>query len=555
MHKEKKKKERSKGRNEKKTLASLQPSPPKATQQSSISSTEVTKTEIENSTLQQTTSDVDHSELKQTSSISITNSLQNSSQLLDQVESTESQQFDGEQSTSQMDSQEKALSASANYWHVTMMESNQATMEDAIAQLTSQSLSQQSAVEKVNSDSRKAQPTSVMVEVSSVEEQQQPKLITVDAQDTPYPPQPSYNVFQKQDSAQKTSVAKRQDSFNSQMMSHQVTMEKTISQTSSYTQQNDKSLVGAPLPVTTPSAVTMLPSVAMTPVVNKSTAITMLTAVTKPTDVTMQSAATVLSTNTMPSTVTLPSRTPAIITASTIATPSAVTVPLAGKQSTESIDESDGSPQAPDNDQDFDFPDMKFNDILNDLLELSGEAESAKKTSTNKKESTEKTAAEFHTMSLFSDVPIAAPPLKSEPVNKQKKESSQVAITVKKQEVTKQKATENSTGSATSNKMQSTSVANNEPADKSFVIKKEPLSSKTTKESISMTTSKPAAADKQNVPLAISHKKEMQQQKDGTDLEWGIELSDIDDDLASQLEELNSIIGQLGGTLSGYCIA
>ena len=39
----------------------------------------------------------------------------------------------------------------------------------------------------------------------------------------------------------------------------------------------------------------------------------------------------------------------------------------------------------------------------------------------------------------------------------------------------------------------------------------------------------------------------MQQQNDGTDLEWGIDLGDIDIDLASQLEGLNSIIGQLGG--------
>ena len=541
MHKEKKKKERSKGRNEKKTLASLQKSLPKANQQSSLSSTEISKTE--NDTLQQTTADVDHTELQQNSSTSINGSLQNSSQLLDQVDSTELQQLDGEQKALQLDSQEKAQPASANYWHVTMMESNQATMEDAIAQLNSKSLLQQSAVEKVNSHSM-AQPKSVMVEESSVEEQQQPKLITVDSQDASYPSQSSYNMSKKQDSAQKASVAKRQESFDSQVMSHQVTMEKTITQTS-YTkgsEQNNNSVVTAPLSVTTPSPVSVSPTVTMTPVT------------TKPTAVTMQSAATELSTITMPSSVTMRSNTPAIITTPTIATPSAITVSPAGKQSTEWIDESDGSPQAPDNDQDFDFSDVKFNDILNDLLELSGEVESVKKSSAKKKESTEKSAAAFHTMSLFSDVPIAAPPLRSEPVNKQKKESSQATITVKKQEVTKQQKTnENSMVFATSNKMESTSITN-EPAYKPSVFEKEPLSSTVTKESISMTTSKPGAADKQHVPLAVSHKKEMQQQKDGADLEWGIDLSDIDNDLAFQLEELNSLIGQIGGMLFGYCI-
>ena len=271
--------------------------------------------------------------------------------------------------------------------------------------------------------------------------------------------------------------------------------------------------------------------------------------VTKPTAVNMQSATSELSTITMPSSVTMQSNTPAIITTPTIATPSGITVSPAGKQSTERIDENDGSPQAPDNDQDFDFSDVNFNDILNDLLELSGEVESVKKNSAKKKESTEKSAAAFHTMSLFSDVPIAAPPLGSEPVNKQKKESSQATITVKKQEVTKQQKTnENSTVSATSNKMESTSITN-EPAIKSSVVDEEPSSSTVTKESISMTTSKSAAADKQHVPLAVSHKKEMQQQKDETDLEWGIDLSDIDNDLTFQLEELNSLIGQIGGML------
>jgi len=47
----------------------------------------------------------------------------------------------------------------------------------------------------------------------------------------------------------------------------------------------------------------------------------------------------------------------------------------------------------------------------------------------------------------------------------------------------------------------------------------------------------------------VSHKNEIKQQSDGTDVEWGIDFSDIDMDLASELEELNSILGQLGGQL------
>ena len=73
----------------------------------------------------------------------------------------------------------------------------------------------------------------------------------------------------------------------------------------------------------------------------------------------------------------------------------------------------------------------------------------------------------------------------------------------------------------------------------------------TTKEPVTMATSK-VGGWKQTVPLAISHKQEMQQQKDGTDLEWGVDIGDIDTDLLSQLEELNSIIGQLGGIVCIY---
>lgn len=355
----------------------------------------------------------------------------------------------------------------------TQMTSNQATMENAIAQLTSQSSSQHTSVEATQNA---VQPTSVMVEVSTVQEQQQPKVITVDLlEESPQPPATS-----SVDSAQLTvSVAKQQESLNSEVTSHQVTMQKTIAHTSTNTkgtQQNS---------------------------------------------------------------------TPATITSSTVTTPSPA--PPIGKQSTESVDESDGSPQAPDQ-QDFDFSDIKFNDILNDLLELSGESQATKKNSMGEEQSiqsTDKTSTEFHTLSLFSDVPITAPPLKSELVNKQKKESSQITIMVKKEEVAKQQKTnDTSLNSVASNKIESAS-ATNKPAGAS--TKKESPPATTPKETVTTATGKQPQVGKQNVPVAISHKKEMQQQKDGTDMEWSIDLGDIDNDLASQLEELNSIIGQLGG--------
>ena len=56
------------------------------------------------------------------------------------------------------------------------------------------------------------------------------------------------------------------------------------------------------------------------------------------------------------------------------------TAPPAVKQSTASIDEDNGSVQEVNSEQDFDFSDINFNDILNDLKELSGETESSNKT-------------------------------------------------------------------------------------------------------------------------------------------------------------------------------
>ena len=451
--------------------------------------------QTENATLQQT-GDMHHIELEHTSSASLTSSHHNSSQLLDQVGSTKSQQIVAEQKSTQqakssqqsssesLNTQKEMRQASAtekNIWHVTMessydaqMASNQATMENAIAQLTSQSSSQHTTVEAVNAHST-VQPTSVMVEVSTVQEQQQPKVITVDIpEESPQPPSSS-SVLQKQDSAQLTvSVAKQHESVNSKVTSHQVTMEKMIAQTTADTKGSQESKKSSTVAVTTSSAVT-----------------------------------------------------------------SPLAAPPTGRQSTESVDESDGSPQA----ADHDFSD--FNDILNDLLELSGEAETTKKSSGTGKQSTDKTAAEFHTLSLFSDVPIAAPPPKTELVNKQKKESSQITIMVKKDEVTKQQKTNNkSLNSVASNKMESASMTN-KPVSASTKKTSPPVT--VTKESVTTTTNRQAPAGKQSVPVAISHKKEIQQQKDETDMEWSIDLGDIDNDLASQLEELNSIIGQLGG--------
>ena len=424
-----------------------------------------------------------HTELEDTSLTSLTSSQHNSSQLLDHVGSSKSRQAEqkstqqaknSQQSSAEsLNTQKETRQVSAmekNIWHVTMesydtqMASNQATMENAIAQLTSQPSSQPTSVEAT------VQPTSVMVEVSTVQEQQQPKVITVDvSEESPQPPATS-----SVDSAQLTVlVAKQQESLNSQ---DQVTMEKMITDASTDTKQNS---------------------------------------------------------------------TATITTSSTVTPPLAA--PSTGKQSTESIDESDGSPQAADQ-QDFDFSDIKFNDILKDLLELSGESQATKKSSTGgeqSKQSTDKTSAEFHTLSLFSDVPIAVPPPKSELVNKQKKESSQITIMVKKEEVTKQQKTnDKSLNSAASNEMESTS-ATSKPSSAS--TKKESPPATAFKEPVTIATNKQAPSGKQNVPVAISHKKEMQQQKDGTDMEWSIDLGDIDNDLASQLEELNSIIGQLGG--------
>ena len=448
--------------------------------------------QTENATLQQAAA-VDVHQIEYTSSTSLTSSHQNSSQLLDQVGSTQSQQevADHQVNPSQQASSESLntqketrQAADKNFWHVSMecdaqAASNQATMESAIARLTSQSSSQQ----QVTVEETIVQPTSVMVEVSTVQEQQLPKVITVDIpQERPQPPSSSSSssstVLQKQDSAQFTvSVTKQQQSFNSQVMSHQVTMEKAMTQSSTDTKGSTSTTVTTSLAATAPSA-------------------------------------------------------------------APTTVMPTGKQSTESIDESDGSPQAADNQQDFDFSDMKFNDILNDLLELSGEADTVKKSSVAGRQSTDKTSAEYHTLSLFSDVPISAPPPpKSELVSKQKKESSQITITVKKED--KQQKTNNK--SVVSNKMQSASTTNKSSAAEVSNIKKESPPAVVTKESVTTAMSKQSSAGKQSVPVAISHKKEMQQQKDGTDNEWSIDLGDIDNDLASQLEELNSIIGQLGG--------
>ena len=505
VHKEKKKKERGKGRNEKKTLASLQPAAPVvvAAKQHTSSNTEA----VQHAT-------VHHTEQQEhTSSTSLTSSHHNSSHLIDQVKpqhvdhkpsqpvTMTSQQASSESLNTQ---QAAATTSDYNIWHVTMepydsqVASNQATMEDAIAKMTSQSSSVGEVVTAVQGGV--VQPTSVMVEVSTVQEQQQPKVITVDVHDTSPPHSLStldtaqLMVTKQQEplvtSHEVTMVTKQQEPL---VTSHHVTMEKTMTQTDT---RNDVQVTA----ITAPSA--------------------------------------------------------------------SITASPATKQSTESVDESDGSPQPFDTKlEELDFSDMKFNDILNDLLELSGEAEIGKKTTTTTtttgKQSTDKTPTEYHTLSLFSDVPISAPP---PPKSEQK--TSQVTITVKKQEATKQQKTNDkslNTIATSKDTMATNMVLTNKPTEASVInefitmttnkpaaeVSSANKLSAMTKESVTKATNKPAApaTGKHSVPLAVSHKKEMQQQQDGMDQEWSIDIGDLDIDLASQLEELNSIIGQLGGTV------
>ena len=183
---------------------------------------------------------------------------------------------------------------------------------------------------------------------------------------------------------------------------------------------------------------------------------------------------------------------------------------------------------------------------------------------------------------MFSDASITAPAHKTELTSKQ--EFSQRTATVTNDEMTKQsKATNKSLNPVTNSdstamtvkpdevtrkesspplaaavpnikeSTKSIAIATTKPAEIFLTKQQAPTvslavtSSKESSVSMATKTSAEGAAGKHNVPLAIPHKKEMQQQKDGTDLEWGIDLGDIDIDLVSQLEELNNIIGQLGG--------
>ena len=553
-----------KGRNEKKTLASLQPSPSAnpeklsvtaATTNAIVSTTNTTISDTaatmdtgsqrEKTIPQQTVADVQHSttEVDHASSTSITSS-QDTSQLLDQVETSQSQinlltgQTSSQQAivysaTSQVESSPKASLESSNiqrqagtaeksFWHVTMESydtqkaTNQATMEQAIAHLTSASKQPEEAVNSQDV----TEPTSVTVQLTSLQQLQQPTVVSVDVMENATHNSVNSSTTQQQ---QLTASTTQQESLGTHTISHQVTMEKAITQVTPY----------------------------------------QTTSKTKSTQQANQKSVAAVTT--------------------------VVTAPPVVKQSTTSIDEGNGSVQEVDSEQDFDFSDINFNDILNDLKELSGETESSNKTpalekSTKKipagNQSTKK-STEYHTLSLFSDVPITVPAHKTELTSKQ--EFSQRTATVRNDEMTKQsKATNKSLNPVTNSdstamrvkpdevtrkesspplaaavpnikeSTKSIAIATTKPAEISLTKQQAPTSlavtsSKESSVSMATKTSAEGAAGKHNVPLAISHKKEMQQQKDGTDLEWGIDLGDIDTDLASQLEELNSIIGQLGG--------
>ena len=568
-HKGKKKKERMKGRNEKKAIATLQQST--ATTTSGV-------TQLERVVTHHTVVDVHHSSTDgdHASSTSVTSS-QDTSQLLDDIETSQSQiellnkqksyqQSTLEATTSQVSSssgshRETQQAAEKNFWHVTVESSsssqaptasssnevtmevaapkedmannkeltsnevavegtvkeevafkkevalkeealhNEVTMEEAIAQLTSSSSQQ---TEQASSSQDVTQPTSVMVELTSVQQLQQPTVVSVDVQ--PVTIQASTMVQHSKDHVTSrdhmTTSLTQQESLNDEITSHQVTMKKAITQVTSQ---------------------------------HTST-------VAKGSEAANQISATV---DTTPPT----------------------------------VDEGDGTIEAVSSELDFDF-----SDILSGLRELSGEDEftlqttvqekAAKKTSSVNQ--SPKKATEYHTMSLFSDVPITLPaPKVEQPVSKGRSTSFQRTVPVKKEDdqykslnathniestvvsrtsnVARQQSPASlaATVPATKESMKSATMTTNKPVD-IFVTKKPMATMTNTKQSVTMTTSKPAGDEgrQQKVPLAVSHKKEMQQQKDGTDIEWDVDMGDIDIDLASQLEELNSIIGQLGGL---YC--
>lgn len=534
-----------KGRNEKKTLASFQPSHPiKANSEkspvSSSTTTTATVSQSDTKTVNQyTVADVHHdvtmkTELTQTNKTTLVAS-QNSQKLTvqDQLTPTESQNSltgikSGQQVTteataasSQQDGSSDSLdnqketkqSASENtVWHVAVEStdsqntSHEITMEEAIAQLMSHEPTRHHQ-ETVMKEDDSQNVTQLSVQLVSLQQQQekQSKVNSVDTVQTPTGVPSQKDTFLNSTQLQSSSDVKQihQESFDAQVMSHQVTMEKPMTQIT-------------------------------------------ITADTKQ---------------------------------ATEKSDTAINTPVVSKQPVATnVDDQYGSLQAVDSKQDLDFPDDNFASILNDLLELSGEVELSQTTTAAKKKQATDSSAEYHTLSLFSDVPITAPPPKPTTVhNKPKNEPVRLepvrlepvrlepvrleAITAKKplttssannnimMAATTRDSTKQSTVVSTTNKPSEVSVAKREHLPATVVTTKEP-----TKSSVAMNTN--TTAGKHNVPLAISHKHEMQQQKDGMDLEWEIDMGDIDSDLAFQLEELSSIIGQLGGiaVFNGVCV-
>ena len=575
----KKKKDRIKGRNEKKAIGTLQ----------SVTTEQSNTTTITAGVTGSVTVDVHHSSSTDGDHASLTSvtSSQDTSQLLDDVETSQSQiELLNKQKPHQITTVESPISSSLrsrtrqdsekNYWHVTMestssqaamssnevtvevsahkeemadnkkptvgtnevtMETNEVamevavkekavpkeevsihnevTMEEAIAQLTSSS--QQAGQLNLHDVS---QPTSVTVELTSVQQLQQPTVVSVDVQpvtdhtSTLVQRQPNRDHVTNSDHMTASNI--QQESLNDQMTSHQGTMKKAITQVTSQQEAT---------------------------VTKGSESANQMTKGSEP------------------------------------ANQTSAALPIAGV---------DDTIEAVTSELDFDFPDINFDDLLSGLRELGGEddmtqqpQEPGTKKSLAHNQSAKKT--EYHTMSLFSNVPITAPPPKAEqvvskgnsgsfqrtvPVSKANEQyrsmnaSSNVESTVvmrssKQDDVTRQQSLA-ATVPVTKESMKSVTMTTNKPVEIS-VTKKPTTTVTTTKESVTLTTTmKPTAIEgsrqqQQKVPLAVSHKKEMQQQKDGTDIEWNVDMEDIDVDLASQLEELNSIIGQLGGMYCTVC--
>lgn len=181
-----------------------------------------------------------------------------------------------------------------------------------------------------------------------------------------------------------------------------------------------------------------------------------------------------------------------------------------------SQDESDSNMQTsqPSSDQkETTESDGGFNALLNELQNLSGSFDISIGSTSKQQQSTD----QFQALSLFSDVPIVAPPRSS-------------AIST--------------TSSLDSRKETKSTVTPSKPA-KPVTSTSKPTTTPAKPVTPAITTSTPASHT--TVPVAVSHKEQIKQKSDGTDLEWGIDFNDIDMDLASELEELNSILGQLGG--------